>query len=120
MPSSQHVPSFLFSGAPRWALHCLPLDRCFPCPRGWQIPGSLGPSAPLSQLAHSSFPVRSALHVPSRLSREAWPHSHWALVGLVAFVQRPVFSSLLVKIPHSVVAPWRHQPAPANSLSVNW
>src|SRR5437016_5006117 len=113
MPSSQHVPSFLSSVAPRWALHCRPLDRCFPCPQGWQIPGSLGPSDPLSQPAHSSFPVRS-----SRLSREAWPHSPWALVGLVAFVQRPAFSSFLVIPP--AVAPARLQPAPPNSLLVNW
>src|SRR5438477_4967599 len=118
MPSSQHVPSFLFSAAPRWALHCRPLDRCFPCPLGWQIPGSLGPSGPLSQPAHSSFPARSALHVPSQLSREAWPHSPWALVGLVASVQRPAFSSFLVIPP--AVATARFQPAPANSLLVNW
>src|SRR5947208_7655281 len=118
MPSSQHVPSFLFSAAPRWALHCRPLDRCFPCPRDWQIPGSLGPSDPLSQLAHSSFSVRSALHVPSRLSREAWPRSRRALLALAAFVQCPAFSSFLVILP--AVAPRRHQLAPANSLSVNW
>src|SRR5438445_12160506 len=116
MPSSQHVPSFLFSAAPRWALHGRPRDRCFPCRRGWQIPGSLGPSDSLSQRAHSSFPVRSALHVPSRLSREAWPRSRRALLGLASFVQRPAFSSFLVIFP--AVAPRPHPLASTHTLSV--
>src|SRR5204863_782121 len=120
MPSSQHAPSFLFSAAPRWALHCWPVDRkhSFPSGRWSQI--SAGPCGPLSQLAHSSFPVRSVLHVPSRLSREAWPRSRRALPGLAAFVQCPAFSSFLVMLPRWAVAPWRHQLALANSLSVNW
>src|SRR5207248_4619662 len=109
---SQHVPSFLFSAAPRWALHWWPVDL----PAQSQIPDD--PCAPFLHRARSSFPVRCALRAPSRLSREAWPRLRWALLGLPAFVQRPAFSSFLAILP--AVAQARLQPAPANSLSVNW
>src|SRR5438094_20385 len=117
------VPSSLSSAAPRRAWHCRPVARKHPFlfGRRSQIPGPLGFFGPFLHPAHSSRRAGSPRLVPSlrrfacRASLEVSPRGHLAPRALF---QPPAFS--LVSIAGLAAAPTRLQPAPANSLSVNW
>ena len=116
--------------------HCRPADRKHPFPsRGHlQIPGSPEPSGLFLHPAHSSLRRSVVDRKHSFLGRSEIPGSldffgpflHRAhlsrrvVLRPRSFVERPAFSSLLVMIAGLAAAPSRRQPAPANSLSVNW
>src|SRR6476659_8885255 len=109
---SPHVPASLSYVFPRQASHWLPVDRNHYFAARWHILD--GPYAPLL------CPVRLSLRAPSQVSRAAGRHLRSAVGGLLACVRHPAVSSFLVMLPRWAVAPWRHQRAPSNSLSVNW
>src|SRR6266487_4351593 len=116
--------------------HCRPVDRKHPFPFGRrsQIPGSPEPSGLFLHPAHSSLrrsvvdrkhSFLGRLEIPGSLDFFG-PFLHRAhlsrrvVLRPDSFVERPAFSSLLVMIAGPAAAPSRRQPAPANSLSVNW
>src|SRR5437899_1780715 len=111
---SPHVPSSLSSAAPRRAWRRLLADRkrSSPYQRGSQI--SPEPFGPFLHPAHSSR------RFASRASPEAWPPSPRASLGLHGSSFQQPLSYLLASAAPPAVAPTRLQPAPANSLLVNW
>src|SRR5437762_9025854 len=98
-----------------------PVDRKHPFPGRSQILRSPEPFGPFLPPAHSQLRADSPRLVPSlrrfacRASLEVSPRGH---LGPRALFQPPAFS--LVSIAGLAAAPTRLQPAPANSLSVNW
>src|SRR6266513_396529 len=85
--------------------------RPFPFRWRWQISRSL---EPFGLFLH---PVLSLRRFASRWPR-AWPLLRWALLRQPALFQPPG-SSLMVILP-AAAQKRRLQPAPANSLSINW
>src|SRR5438876_1204963 len=103
------------------ASHCRSVARKHSLPRRLQIPGPPESFGPFLLPAHSQLRADSPRLVPSlrrfacRASLEVSPRGH---LGPRALFQPPAFS--LVLIAGLAAAPTRLQPAPANSLSVNW
>ena len=136
-PGSQISPDpFGLFLQPAHSSDCRWVDRKHPFPsRGHlQIPGSPEPSGLFLHPAHSSLRRSVVDRKHSFLGRSEIPGSldffgpflHRAhlsrrvVLRPGSFVERPAFSSLLVMIAGLAAAPSRRQPAPANSLSVNW
>src|SRR6266516_4822422 len=106
---------------PAHSSDCQLVDRKRPFPlfRGRsQIPGPLGFFGPFLHRAHSSRRVPSSLRAASRPSPQALPRSPRAVLQSRALFPCPACS--LATAVRLAVAPSRRQPAPANSLSVNW
>src|SRR6266480_3230326 len=118
--SSQHVPSSLSSAAPRRARHWRPVDRehsFLVGPRSQILPDPFGPFPHPAQSSHCPLSSRRFASRPWLQVSLPSPRASLGLHG--SSFQQPL-SCLLVTAAPPAVAPTPLQPAPANSLSVNW
>src|SRR5258707_15247839 len=132
-------PSSLFSAAQfaaafQWAWTCRllhPFSAKSQIPRALELCGPFlhrahsqlsshaQPPVPSSHRRHARCRVAASLPGASLAGPEASPHSAWAVLELRALFPGGA-CPLMVIVVRLAVVPTRLQPAPVNSLSVNW